>query len=46
MRPKPTPDFTGDNARILAEYAERPLSSDEKAALRKCREIYEKNPVK
>jgi len=46
MKPKPTPDITGDNALILIEYAERSLTSDEKASLRKCREIYKKNPVK
>ena len=46
MKPKPTPDLTGENARILVNYAERPLSTDEKASLLRCRKIYEKNPVK
>ena len=45
MRPKPTPDLTGENARKLVEYAERRLTSDEKASLEKCRKIFDKNPI-
>ena len=46
MKPRPTPDLTGDNARKLIEYAEKPLSRSERTSLQRCRKIFENAPVK
>ena len=44
--PKPVPPLTGEAARKFEEQDERPMSSDEKAFLKECLEIYKRNPIK
>jgi len=46
VKPRPIPELTDRNAKRLVEYAERPLSSVEKESLKKCREVFERHPIK
>ncbi len=46
MLPRHVPTLEGKDAERFVEQDKKPLTTAEKAHLVKCRELYEKNPVK
>lgn len=46
MLPKPVPKLTGEAAERFEKEDKKPLSSEEKAFLRECLEVYKRNPIK
>jgi hypothetical protein len=46
MKPEHMPTLTGEDARKFIQQDRKPLSSRHKDHLKKCLEIYEKNPIK
>ena len=43
--PKPVPTLTGKDAEEFIKQNSKPLTKKQKTFLKKCQELYEKNPV-